>query len=132
MSQKYMKKKLLQSLGLVLISSSAIFGFATQASAREIKAGPIWSNADAQTKCPAAAAAVNREWSGEWRTTIQGRESVCSVYDQEFTQSVNAGAIWSNADAQTKCPAAAAAVNREWNGEWRTTVQGRESVCFLY
>jgi len=44
---------------------------------------------------------------------------------------VVAGPIWNNDDAKVKCPVAAAAVNREWNGAWTTTVWGKESVCGL-
>ena len=46
------------------------------ASAQEIEAGPIWNQADAQTKCPAACGP--RGWSGGWRTTQVGRMSVCA------------------------------------------------------
>ncbi len=40
---------------------------------------------------------------------------------------VNAGPIWSNADAQTKCPTVCTKL--AWNGQWTTTVPGRQSVC---
>jgi hypothetical protein len=42
---------------------------------------------------------------------------------------VNAGPIWSNQDAKTKCPATCANVNLKWNGQWTTTVPGQMSVC---
>ncbi|MCW5313452.1 hypothetical protein GTQ43_06410 [Nostoc sp. KVJ3] len=45
----------------------------------EVKAGPIWNNDDAKIKCPVAAAAVNRQWNGNWITTIWGKESVCGL-----------------------------------------------------
>jgi len=38
-----------------------------------------------------------------------------------------AGPIWDNADAQRKCPNVCGA--KGWNGAWRTTVPGTESVC---
>ncbi|WP_437714289.1 mannan-binding lectin [Sorangium sp. So ce448] len=40
---------------------------------------------------------------------------------------VNAGPIWNNDDAQTKCPSQLRRVT--WNGQWRTTEPGRMSVC---
>lgn len=40
-----------------------------------VSAGPIWSNADAQTKCPTACGATS--WNGQWVTTTWGVESVC-------------------------------------------------------
>lgn len=55
-----------------------------------------------------------------------------SVPDQTQTPSdVKAGPIWNNDDAKVKCPVAAAAINREWNSQWITTVEGQESVCGL-
>lgn len=46
---------------------------------RWINAGPIWSRDDAAVKCPVAAYAVDGRWTGEWRTTVQGRMSVCQI-----------------------------------------------------
>jgi hypothetical protein len=42
---------------------------------------------------------------------------------------VNAGPILSNEQAKSKCPVAAAAVGGTWNGQWRTIVPGKMSVC---
>lgn len=44
-----------------------------------VPAGPIWSNEDAQVKCPAVAAAAGGRWDGNWVTTIWGQMSVCNV-----------------------------------------------------
>ena len=44
---------------------------------------------------------------------------------------VNAGPIFNNNDAKVKCPVAAAKVNQRWNGQWRTTVEGKASACGL-
>lgn len=41
---------------------------------------------------------------------------------------VEAGPIWNNDDAARKCPGLCAPPSR-WNGQWRTTVPGRMSVC---
>jgi hypothetical protein len=41
---------------------------------------------------------------------------------------VSAGPIWNNGDAQTKCPLACGTTSK-WNGQWVTTVFGKESVC---
>jgi hypothetical protein len=46
---------------------------------RMVNAGPIWSQQDAQTKCPVAAYAVNGRWTGQWRTTREGQMSVCEI-----------------------------------------------------
>tara|TARA_R110000850_G_scaffold75593_5_gene164637 strand:- start:714 stop:1574 length:861 start_codon:yes stop_codon:yes gene_type:complete len=46
---------------------------------RDVNAGPIWNQQDAQRKCPAVAASQGGEWTGQWRTTVQGRMSVCEL-----------------------------------------------------
>lgn len=46
---------------------------------RNVNAGPIWSREDAKIKCPVVAASQGGEWTGEWRTTVQGKMSVCEI-----------------------------------------------------
>ena len=46
---------------------------------RDIKAGPIWNQQDAETKCLVVAASHGGQWTGQWRTTVQGRMSVCEI-----------------------------------------------------
>lgn len=48
---------------------------------RLVNAGPIWNQGDAQMKCPVVAYAVNGRWTGGWRTTQEGRMSVCEIAD---------------------------------------------------
>mgnify|MGYP000055249819 CR=1 FL=1 len=72
-------KLILLVLSTISIGNAAIFGTATQANAADVKAGPIWNNADAKVKCPVAAAAVGRQWNGAWVTTIPGKASVCGM-----------------------------------------------------
>jgi Mannan-binding protein len=80
----------LLGLSVATIGTSIMLGAATPASAKDIKAGPIWNNEDAQVKCPVAAAAVGGEWNGQWRTTIWGKESVCSI-DKTSSRKVVSG-----------------------------------------
>lgn len=101
---------------------------------RDINAGPIWNQADAQTKCPRVAADARGRWTGQWRTTQAGRMSVCEVELAPQAaavkgRDVEAGPIWNQADAQIKCPVAAYAVRGTWTGQWRTVAQGQMSVC---
>jgi hypothetical protein len=42
-------------------------------------AGPIWSNDEAQTLCPAIAASYQGKWTGQWKTVIEGVMSVCEL-----------------------------------------------------
>ncbi len=44
-------------------------------------AGPIWSNDDAATKCPAVCVAPSK-WNGQWRTTVPGKMSSCDCETQ--------------------------------------------------
>lgn len=98
-----------------------------EASAKDVEAGPIWNQADAEKKCPALARRHQSRWNGQWRTTVPNKMSVCGL--QALVYDVNAGPIWNQADAQTKCSAIAARTKGKWNGQWRTTVQGKVSVC---
>lgn len=47
------------------------------ARAADVEAGPIWNNDDANGKCPGVCQAVGATWSGQWRTTVPNRMSVC-------------------------------------------------------
>ena len=42
------------------------------------------------------------------------------------SKDIEAGPIWNNGDAHTKCPQVC---NMQWNGNWTTTQQGQMSVC---
>ncbi|MEM9926143.1 MAG: mannan-binding lectin [Cyanobacteria bacterium P01_D01_bin.50] len=125
---------LIQSAVCTLLIVSVVFGFASNAFAADVKAGPIWNNNDANTKCPVAAAAYDTDWNGQWVTTVSGEMSVCgtqlsSLPKIKLPADVKAGPIWNNDDAKTKCPVAAYAAGGDWNGNWVTTVPGRMSVC---
>jgi hypothetical protein len=53
------------------------FGVPEASSCQDINAGPVWSNTDAQGKCPAVCASIARSWKGQWKTTQPGVMSVC-------------------------------------------------------
>jgi len=44
---------------------------------RNVNAGPIWSQADAESKCPSTCRQAGGRWTGQWHTTSVGRQSVC-------------------------------------------------------
>lgn len=44
--------------------------------AREVEAGPLWNQRDAEGKCPRVCAPG--AWNGQWRTTVPNRMSVCA------------------------------------------------------
>lgn len=62
---------------LLLVFTSA--GASAQQNVVAVDAGPIWSDADAQTKCPNVARTRGGIWTGHWWTTVQGRMSVCAI-----------------------------------------------------
>jgi hypothetical protein len=53
------------------------FGVPKTSSCQDINAGPIWSNPDAQGKCPTVCGDAVRTWNGQWKTTQPGVMSVC-------------------------------------------------------
>ncbi|MDE5112476.1 MAG: mannan-binding lectin [Trichodesmium sp. St7_bin2_1] len=122
------------SILALLLIVSVVFGLADNAFALDVKAGPIWNNDDAKVKCPIATQVYNAEWDGNWVTIIPGEMSVCKTnlsYIPPMSGNVFAGPIWSNKDAEKKCPVAAYAAEKSWNGHWATTIDGEMSVCSL-
>lgn len=99
------------------------------AQAFDVRAGPIWNQQDAQTKCPSTCQWYGG-WNGQWKTTKPGEMSVCGCKKsaQGGPNDANAGPIWGNHDAPAKCPDATRWYSG-WNGQWRTTEPGVMSVC---
>jgi hypothetical protein len=62
-------------------------------------------------------------------TIIIGSSAFFGFCSQALAFDVKAGPIWNNDDAKVKCPVAAQSHKAQWNGQWRTTVPGKESVC---
>jgi hypothetical protein len=122
--------------GVVAALVSAAAAASGQTRTVNVEAGPIWSQADAEKKCAQAANSSGGVWSGQWRTTVPGRMSVCEIRlrsskNDYVVEAIEAGPIWSQTDAEKKCPEAARVHGGVWNGQWRTTVPGRMSVCEL-
>ncbi len=140
-----MKKYLLVFM-LGAVASSAF------AEVRSYNAGPIWNDGDAQGKCSAVCSSHNGSWNGQWRTVVQGQTSTCDCVKHRYDgggyghhhrhdgqwgpryrrcqiRPISAGPIWSNMDANVKCPNICANINGRWTGEWRTIRPGQSSVC---
>jgi hypothetical protein len=108
---------------------------------RDVEAGPIWNQMDADRKCPKVARDVGGTWTGQWHTTIPGQMSVCEVagahggkgwidiHKSHKVKSVEVGPIWNQMDAERKCTDAARRMGGKWNGQWRTTRPGMMSEC---
>lgn len=106
---------------------------------RDVEVGPIWNQADAERKCRDKAREVRGEWDGNWHTTVPGRMSVCSIETgrgggggwrgRDVVRGIEVGPIWNQSDAEMKCRNKAREMRGEWTGQWRTTIQGRMSVC---
>ena len=121
---------------VALLAAAALpFAALAQSTKVEVEAGPIWSQADAERKCPEVAKAQGGVWTGAWRTTVPGQMSVCQLRfsssrgNKYVIEAIEAGPIGSQMDAERKCPEVAKANGGEWTGQWRTTVWGRMSVC---
>ncbi|MDF2384663.1 hypothetical protein JMG10_24540 [Nostoc ellipsosporum NOK] len=54
-------------------------GWGTGGVIRDIEVGPIWNQSDAERKCRDTARNMRAEWTGNWHTTAEGRQSVCSI-----------------------------------------------------
>ena len=89
-------------------------------------------------RCSASAnrAEVRGAWNGQWTTVIEGHMSVCGCTyhvppggSSKFTIDVIAGPIFNNDDAKVKAPIACASYGGTWNGQWKTVVEGKMSVC---
>lgn len=99
----------------------------------------IWSQSEAEEKCPAAAAAAGAQWTGQWRISVPGQSSFCEVIDvpgpprvrpdPAGPRDVEVGPIWNQSDAEGKCRRAADQSHGRWTGQWRTTRTGEMSVC---
>ena len=127
-----------------------------QRNVREVSAGSIWDQAQANRKCPRIAEQTNGVWTQKWRKTGSNNEAVCEVEFQPLahgkkppvavraiaptppaapapsgnTREVAAGPIWDQAQASKKCPLIAAQSNSRWTGTWRKLdYTTHQSVC---
>jgi phospholipase C len=57
----------------------ALCACATAPKVRQVEAGPIWDQADANVKCAALAQKTGGTWTGQWVTTARGEMSVCEI-----------------------------------------------------
>lgn len=111
---------------------------------REVSAGVIWNQVQANRKCQRVARQVNAEWTGKWRKTGSNSEAVCEMKFSKSghvpktrpqqanprTREVAAGPIWDQAQANKKCPIIAAQTHSNWTGKWRkTNFSTNQSVC---
>lgn len=112
-----------------LLVSLGIGSGTAQAINADIEAGPIFSNSAANTTCPSVCGQYYSQWTGNWVTTVQGAMSVCNCSILgPWTIDIEAGPIYSNSDANNKCPGTSNPYG-SWNGQWTTTVPGAMSVC---
>jgi len=102
----------------------------------DIPAGPLWSNEEAQELGPSIAGAHFGTFTGQWTTVIPNEMSVVQVEFQvprtgqtEYTMDVPAGPIWSNDDAKKRLPSICASYGGQWNGQWKTVIEGKLSVA---
>ena len=56
---------------------SFLLGLATEQQCSDIDAGPIFSQSEADARCPNVCSGVEAQWNGQWTTTQFGVASVC-------------------------------------------------------
>lgn len=117
---------------------------------REVSAGKIWDQAQANRKCPRIAEQTNGQWTSKWRKTNSNNEAVCEIRFEPLahakkppavmtptapapsgnTREVPAGPIWDQAQANKKCPLIAAQSGSRWTNKWRKlNYSTHQSVC---
>lgn len=92
------------------VALAALLAMAGPASAdvRQIDAGPIWNDWDAESKCPGVCSDNDREWTGEWRTVPGTMTSTC---DCKGAMKRRSGALVPSPAAPALCLAAASAAS---------------------
>jgi len=125
---------------------------------KDADAGPIWDQAQANTKCPLIARNNKGQWTGNWRKVGANNQSVCQIRIEVATGSANpvvksetttyvplpkpkpvalannvreifAGPIWDQKQANSKCQLIAANNKGVWTGDWRKTGPNHNSLC---
>jgi hypothetical protein len=119
-------KRTVMMLAVLMLVAFAHAGLA-QGKSCAVDAGPIWSQSDANVKCPKTCAAGWGSWDGQWWTTVPNKMSVCECLAPAYA--IDAGPLWNQQDADAKCPGVCQNSNGVWDGQWWTTVPGKMSVC---
>ena len=76
----------------------------------------------------------NQIWKAKFKGKTIGSYRVRNLSNQTIRvniSAVNAGPIWNDRDAATKCSKLARSRRSLWTGAWRTVVNGQQSVCEL-
>lgn len=109
-------------------------GYAAQAAAYLNSAFVVGANAVGTREYGKYLPSVYCGTSGYANPTGQSSEAMqptaeLIVFKISNTFDAQAGPIWDNTDAQSKCPLVCPNYSSKWNGQWRTTVPGQMSVC---
>ena len=132
------------SLAASLLPAIAFAGPPPAGVRQTMPTGPLWNDGEARGVCHSVCRDVG-VWTGGWWMTEPYRASVCECFAAVAPplpqppqppppramggkHPVEAGPIWSNEDANQKCPRVCQPPEA-WNGQWWTTVQGQMSVC---
>lgn len=113
-------------------------------SIRDISAGRLGSQWRAERKCKRIAMEANGTWTGQWTKSVNNKEGTCEVRFTRLTKKhpqpapavpttivkdADAGPIWDQNQANTKCPLIATKNNGVWTGNWRKIGANNMSVC---
>lgn len=111
-----------------LTALAVVFFQAGIAQAFDVRNGGIFSQEDAVVKCPQTCQWYGG-WNGHW-TTLSSGMSVCGCVKpaEGGPNDVNAGPIFSQEDAEEKCPEATYFYGG-WNGQWTNIRLGDMAVC---
>ncbi|MGB1310615.1 MAG: mannan-binding protein [Leucothrix sp.] len=114
---------------------------------REISAGVLQYQWQANRKCKRIAKEANGSWTGEWRKSTNQQQGACEIklagnakkkqqqqpqpasVPTTVVKDADAGPIWDQAHANRKCPLIAKNNKGQWTGNWRKVGSNNMSVC---
>lgn len=104
---------------LAAFGAALLVSLSAAAQVRPVNAGPLWNNAHANRACPSVCARAGATWTQHWRTTVQGRMSVC---DCNFPTATPAPAPAPTPPAATPVPTLTPGLYTAQHPHWSGTV----------
>lgn len=136
------KKIIPLSLGAMIITMGM---GSLQARTINADAGPIFNQFFANIQCERAAAKLKGKWNGRYWTKPGTINGVCQVVVADPVPpkpakkppikpavnllTVDAGKLWNEAHANTRCPQLAKENNGRWTGKWSDKTANKPSYC---
>lgn len=84
-----------------------------------------------EDRCIRLCTSKKMDWTGIYSITEYGLKCRCreELYSKDQSVDIYTGPIWSDADANHKCPRICKSKDILWDGNWRTVKRNEASVC---